>query len=643
MIQERQDSFKSSLQYVKVFVRNELVETKIRKIEIYKGSTLVDTSSAEVICSRNPKSGNLNNFKNGELLTFEINDLVELTMKLPQVERDITKVSVFCEQGVIQNLLLVQLSKNGQDWYTVYDSNRESNTAEQTNGMQISTEFQFKYDWLSKIIMDTDARTPFNPKELIWDNDRKIKEYVDKYFYPSINYVMDASSTSNTIELRSENLIYPESYEDNLMVHWIQLGQVRGVTDIRIQLGSLGYKKAHFNGLEVVDLDQGSPYIAVYNKKLDKFLILSGGGSGGSRTSITLFQPNSGFHDGDLASYDPTNHQWVVPDLKMVNPRVVDAILKIKGNWVEGTLEGVVVDVKNLVDSKGNPLKYGEIYVVDVDNPTKMSPDYPKSGYLQPIMKVYKTDTDNMVGLIYDGPIMTHDYSLSGIQIDKTLSFRDNILSVNKIDSIQPNRLDPENRLVTEKAMMDYIAMKPKLPLKVEGGFISIDQNSIKSPLKMDEGSILLDSSKIKAPLYLKNGTLEIDENSLSNSGVIMISNLYHEGKIDIPMCHVYYTKTSDKIALHIHFLINTSDKDTGSYLMANEFFEFNFNFSGAVSGSINYSMGFDWSGKATFDKELLSVQGYKEPLMYSDVRPTSQGDVISSIVVNIYYQGTKA
>ena len=642
MIQERQDSFKSSLQYVKVFVRNELVETKIRKIEIYKGSTLVDTSSAEVICSRNPKSGNLNNFKNGELLTFEINDLVELTMKLPQVERDITKVSVFCEQGVIQNLLLVQLSKNGQDWYTVYDSNRESNTAEQTNGMQISTEFQFKYDWLSKIIMDTDARTPFNPKELIWDNDRKIKEYVDKYFYPSINYVMDPSSTSNTIELRSENLIYPESYEDNLMVHWIQLGQVRGVTDIRIQLGSLGYKKAHFNGLEVVDLDQGSPYIAVYNKKLDKFLILSGGGSGGSRTSITLFQPNSGFHDGDLASYDPTNHQWVVPDLKMVNPRVVDAILKIKGNWVEGTLEGVV-DVKNLVDSKGNPLKYGEIYAVDVDNPTKMSPDYPKSGYLQPIMKVYKTDTDNMVGLIYDGPIMTHDYSLSGIQIDKTLSFRDNILSVNKIDSIQPNRPDPENRLVTEKAMMDYIAMKPKLPLKVEGGFISIDQNSIKSPLKMDKGSILLDSSKIKSPLYLKNGTLEIDENSLSNSGVIMISNPYHKDKFDIPMCHVYYTKTSDKIALHIHFIINTSDKNTGSYLMINEFFEFNFNFSGAVSGFINYSMGFDWSGKATFNKELLSVQGYKEPLMYSDVRPASQGDVISLIVVNIYYQGTKA
>lgn len=642
MIQERQDSFKSSLQYVKVFVRNELVETKIRKIEIYKGSALVDTSSAEVICSRNPKSGNLNNFKNGELLTFEINDLVELTMKLPQVERDITKVSVFCEQGVIQNLLLVQLSKNGQDWYTVYDSNRESNTAEQTNGIQISTEFQFKYDWLSKIIMDTDARTPFNPKELIWDNDRKIKEYVDKYFYPSINYVMDASSTNNTIELRSENLIYPESYEDNLMVHWIQLGQVRGVTDIRIQLGSLGYKKAHFNGLEVVDLDQGSPYIAVYNKKLDKFLILSGGGSGGSKTSITLFQPNSGFHDGDLASYDPTNHQWVVPDLKMVNPRVVDAILKIKGNWVEGILEGVV-DVKNLVDSKGNPLKYGEIYAVDVDNPTKMSPDYPKSGYLQPIMKVYKTDTDNMVGLIYDGPIMTHDYSLSGIQIDKTLSFRDNILSVNKIDSIQPNRPDPENRLVTEKAMMDYIAMKPKLPLKVEGGFISIDQDSIKSPLKMDEGSILLDSSKIKSPLYLKNGTLEINENSLSNSGVIMISNPYHKGKFDIPMCHVYYTKTSDKIALHIHFIINTSDKDTGSYLMANEFFEFNFNFSGAVSGFINYSMGFDWSGKATFDKELLSVQGYKEPLMYSDVRPASQGDVISLIVVNIYYQGTKA
>ena len=642
MIQERQDSFKSSLQYVKVFVRNELVETKIRKIEIYKGSTLVDTSSAEVICSRNPKSGNLNNFKNGELLTFEINDLVELTMKLPQVERDITKVSIFCEQGVIQNLLLVQLSKNGQDWYTVYDSNRESNIAEQTNGIQISTEFQFKYDWLSKIIMDTDARTPFNPKELIWDNDRKIKEYVDKYFYPSINYVMDPSSTSNTIELRSENLIYPESYEDNLMVHWIQLGQVRGVTDIRIQLGSLGYKKAHFNGLEVVDLDQGSPYIAVYNKKLDKFLILSGGGSGGSKTSITLFQPNSGFHDGDLASYDPTNHQWVVPDLKMVNPRVVDAILKIKGNWVEGTLEGVV-DVKNLVDSKGNPLKYGEIYAVDVDNPTKMSPDYPKSGYLQPIMKVYKTDTDNMVGLIYDGPIMTHDYSLSGIQIDKTLSFRDNILSVNKIDSIQPNRPDPENRLVTEKAMMDYIAMKPKLPLKVEGGFISIDQNSIKSPLKMDEGSILLDSSKIKAPLYLKNGTLEIDENSLSNSGVMMISNLYHEGKIDIPMCHVYYTKTSDKIALHIHFLINTTDKNIGSYLMTNEFFEFNFNFSGAVSGSINYSMIFDWSGKATFDKELLSVQGYKEPLMYSDVRPIIQGDGISLIVVNIYYQGTKA
>lgn len=642
MIQERQDSFKSSLQYVKVFVRNELVETKIRKIEIYKGSTLVDTSSAEVICSRNPKTGNLNNFKNGELLTFEVNELVELTMKLPQIERDITKVSVFCEQGVIQNLLLVQLSKNGQDWYTVYDSNRESNTAEQTNGIQISTEFQFKYDWLSKIIMDTDARTPFNPKELIWDNDRKIKEYVDKYFYPSINYVMDPSSTSNTIELRSENLIYPESYEDNLMVHWIQLGQVRGVTDIRIQLGSLGYKKAHFNGLEVVDLDQGSPYIAVYNKKLDKFLILSGGGSGGSRTSITLFQPNSGFHDGDLASYDPTNHQWVVPDLKMVNPRVVDAILKIKGNWVEGILEGVV-DVKNLVDSKGNPLKYGEIYAVDVDNPTKMSPDYPKSGYLQPIMKVYKTDTDNMVGLIYDGPIMTHDYSLSGIQMDKTLSFRDNILSVNKIDSIQPNRPDPENRLVTEKAMMDYIAMKPKLPLKVEGGFISIDQNSIKSPLKMDEGSILLDSSKIKSPLYLKNGTLEIDENSLSNSGVIMISNPYHKDKFDIPMCHVYYTKTSDKIALHIHFIINTSDKDTGSYLMANEFFEFNFNFSGAVSGFINYSMGFDWSGKATFDKELLSVQGYKEPLMYSDVRPDSKGDVISLIVVNIYYQGTKA
>lgn len=640
MIQERQDSLKSSLQYVKVFVRNELVETKIRKIEIYKGSTLVDTSSAEVICSRNPKTGNLNNFKNGELLTFEINDLVELTMKLPQVERDITKVSVFCEQGVIQNLLLVQLSKNGQDWYTVYDSNRESNTAEQSNGIQISTEFQFKYDWLSKIIMDTDARTPFNPKELIWDNDRKIKEYVDKYFYPSINYVMDPSSTSNTIELRSENLIYPESYEDNLMVHWIQLGQVRGVTDIRIQLGSLGYKKAHFNGLEVVDLDQGSPYIAVYNKKLDKFLILSGGGSGGSRTSITLFQPNSGFHDGDLASYDPTNHQWVVPDLKMVNPRVVDAILKIKGNWVEGTLEGVV-DVKNLVDSKGNPLKYGEIYAVDVDNPTKMSPDYPKSGYLQPIMKVYKTDTDNMVGLIYDGPIMTHDYSLSGIQIDKTLSFRDNILSVNKIDSIQPNRPDPENRLVTEKAMMDYIAMKPKLPLKVEGGFISIDQDSIKSPLKMDEGSILLDSSKIKSPLYLKNGTLEIDENSLSNSGVIMISNPYHKGKVTIPMCQVYYTKTNDKIALHIHFLINVSGD--GQYLMANEFFEFNFNFSGAVSGSINYSMGFDWSGKATFDKELLSVQGYKEPLMYSDLKPTSKGDVISLVVANIYYQATKA
>lgn len=446
----------SRTQFYKEVIKGNNSKTQHMNIKLYSSeSELIDLSRATISATAVPTSGTIDSLKNPNNtnpVVFKDNEIVTITIDLKEV-KDIHHIEVrHINSGYLEENSM-QLSIESEDWFTIYDT-RESGIYNEDKPLKVKTNYWYEIDPLSKIILDIEDSSFFNPKLMIWDNDNKLLNFLKNMMSRSQYYKMDSDSTNSLIHLVNDEGNYPSEYFDNIMVNWVQLGSVAGVEQIKIKIGGLKEVNAKFPGSGTsLSLDGGKPYLGVYNKKTDSFLIVSGG-SGGASSDITLYQPNSGFATFDLAHYDGSAKKFVIPELLSSDPKMVDVILEVQGNWLKGTNSGKV-RIAGMKDSSGSNLVLGECYVADPKNPKKIMSTEPSEGLVQPILQTFE-ENGEVVGLLLNGPSYYAGDGIGLINVGRGLFFEDGVLAVETVDEI--NSTNPSSdKIPTELAIKNYI------------------------------------------------------------------------------------------------------------------------------------------------------------------------------------------
>lgn len=428
----------SSGRYYKEVIKSD-GQAQHMNIKFYSDEyTVIDISNAIITSTSLPTSGSLEDLKNPDNQTPIVfgDSTVEIMIDFQDIIK-IHHIELRHLQAGSLSYNGIKLSPDNETYVTLYDTYQSGIIMESTP-IVIKTHRVFQIDERSGLILDVEDGF-FDPKLMIWDNDKLLLDYFNDLLKLSQHYSMYTDSTDTMIHLVNEIGLYPDNYKDNMMINWIQLGSVSGIEEISIKIGNLPPASAVFHGgSSSMSLDGGKPYLAVYDEKTSKFLIVSGGdedSAGSSKSSIYVYQPDSDFSNYDLASFDPDSKTFITPNVgDLENIVMVDAIVFIEGNWIRGVLSGII-EVDDMLDTSGDKLIPGECYVCDKDNPRKITKIEPVSGLVQPILQVYESD-GKLVGYIASAPSYIANESKDVRRVGKGLRWQGEILEAEMTDEV---------------------------------------------------------------------------------------------------------------------------------------------------------------------------------------------------------------
>jgi hypothetical protein len=151
--------------------------------------------------------GSLNNILNpanpyGSRVKYTEGQIVQLDIDLGRlVEVSSIKVVHNSNETLEFSTVLIQVSDDGSRWFTIYDSAWDGKYQESASGKTIGLSYSATTDQESGIILDTPSSAFFDPKFMIWDNDRKVVEYLSGLLSkrPSKIVYSDGDSTINGV------------------------------------------------------------------------------------------------------------------------------------------------------------------------------------------------------------------------------------------------------------------------------------------------------------------------------------------------------------------------------------------------------------------------------------------------------------
>lgn len=249
-----------------------IFESELDRVSIPAGAT--------ISCSIPPTSGKISdilNPSNSVIVTWLNSPRVVINIDLG---KDISVHHIVSDNDEFAGVddldeMLVQTSYDGIRWYTIID--KKAGLVAKLNRCYIASTFTRLYtDEITGAIIDVDSYAFFDPKIMIWDNNREMTEYFRRVIATSRYYEPDEASTNIEINLKTSEGVYPDTYFQGMMVQWIQKGDALASDKVKVKIGDHPQKRVIGSSDTVVTLRDGDPYIAMYNSKVDAFIVQPG-------------------------------------------------------------------------------------------------------------------------------------------------------------------------------------------------------------------------------------------------------------------------------------------------------------------------------------------------------------------------------
>lgn len=456
-------SVKSSIKKLRIYIKG--ANTSIDAIKLYTDtSTQLDISGASITSSTVPTVGTLDDILAGVTNLEFGTALTELNLTLAS-EVDIYKIGL--EFTTVQTLVIVQLQSSTSGWKTVYDSNH--NSVVPSASMEFNTYFSRTVDDTSGIITDIEENEYFDPKVLIWDNDKTLQDYFERIMSYSQHYDVSVESTATNIILTSINGVYPDAYRNNLMINWIQAETV-SASSVNLSIGTLGAKAIEVDGSTTVDLDKATPYIAIYNSSKGLFQVISGSGTG-STTVIKVSQTDAtSFSVGDCVHFNGTKMVEPVMDEDEVVP-ATGIVTKVATNLLYVATSGMIeINNTDYRDTDNAAYESGQIYFVDYTNPKNLVKEQPTENWVQGLVRITQ-DNSKIYMEILDTPLF-HATSLSDVYTSGT-----GLYATNEVLHVDFSRnmdiFNPEStKVIGEDSLAPVEIQKTNTGLE-NGGYLS--------------------------------------------------------------------------------------------------------------------------------------------------------------------------
>lgn len=457
-----QSIVKSKIRYIREILKGPTsAPSQHMNLRIYSDDTTkINIAGASIHSSLTPSSGSLATLlvtNNTAQVLWSEDTTVELNIDLGS-EIDVFKVGVrHSTHPITMQQVILQVSTNGTRWYTLYDSRVEGRYAESAGGLVVTTSYWEELDTNSEIVLDVQEDSFFDPKSLIWGNDKKLQTYMEKLISRSQHYQLASSSTGSAINLENPEGNYPTAYLNNQSVIWIQKADYTG-TNVNIKIGTLVAKALKSLSSATLTLKKDTPYVAVYNSALNAFYVVAGEGGGSGSSVINVTVENHDWNDFDLVAFDSTVGGFIVPNINQEDPLLAEAIVKVDGpNYIVAYLSGML-DITGMKDVTGTEVVSGDVYFVDQTNSRKVTPIQPTSGWVQPVLQVYEI-ASKKYGLILDTDVFNADGVVNNLSVGPGLIIEDEVLRADIATTI--NESSPSHtKVITEASLIAFLKLK---------------------------------------------------------------------------------------------------------------------------------------------------------------------------------------